>query len=359
MNVDETRMEFRYRSREAWDAMYADCENARVSIEMEQYIFMDDAAGRRFLELFEKKAQEGLRVRLIFDGVGCRGLLKNERIARIRRAGGSVQFYNALWWHHIFFPSRWLPRTHVKTLLVDGRVAWTGSACLWGRMAGWHELHARFTGEVTAQVAENFASAREFMKTKRKSSAPPARPETDPFRYVVTEPRFGPSRIYTEMLAEFARAKRRIRIVTPYFLPTRRLRKALEKAAARGVRVEILLSARSDVRFADCVSCTYFPRLLARGIRILLFEGEILHAKYVMVDDGWATVGSVNIDYLSLTKNREAGLIIRDADTVAALWEGSAPYARQARQADMEYLKGIPLPWRVAGRLGLYLKEML
>jgi cardiolipin synthase A/B len=349
--------DFYPRTSQAWDAMYDDCAAATKSIEFEQYIIMNDAVGRRFLELFRDKARAGVRVRLLLDCVGCRSIRVHPLVDEIRAAGGAVNFYNALGWNHLFFPASWYPRSHIKTLLVDGQIAHTGSVCLWGMMRDWHDLQLRVTGAPTAWVRHHFAHT---WKCLGEECAEFPEPEAqDAVRYLVSEPHLRPSGIYRELLEAIRGARERIRIVTPYFVPPRRLRRALRKAAQRNVRVEILTSARTDVPLADHASRYSFAGLLRNGLKIYLYPHEVLHAKYAMIDRDWAMVGSINMDYLSLLKNREAAIVFKHSDAIDRMWALSDGYVRDSRQADMEYCRAIPLPHRIAGYLAYQIRWML
>lgn len=350
---------FYYRTSEIWDAMYADCIAAQTSIEFEQYIIMDDRAGGRFLDLFAQKAAEGVKVRLLFDGVGSRGILFSPQLDKIRKAGGEVHFYNPLHSYRVLNPRRWLPRSHVKTMLIDGRIAHTGSACLWEIMEHWHELHCRFTGNAVNDVVRHFSSIWETEKKDEKIKGTEPADMNMPTGYAVSAPALHTNPIYKQLLMQIRAAQSSVRLVTPYFLPPHRLRRALINAARRGVKVEILMSAKTDVPLADHVSHSYFPGLLRHGIQLFLYPSQVLHAKYAIIDDTWATVGSTNMDYLSLLKNREANLIIRDAAALAKLRDGSDVYMRDAARADMTFVQGIPWTQRLAGYLGRFMKEVL
>jgi cardiolipin synthase len=354
---EKHRPEFFFRAEAAWEAMYVDCKDAKKSIWVEQYILLNDRAGRRFLDVFAEKAQEGVEVRVVLDGIGSRALAKDPVAEKLRQAGVKLRFYHAVGWRKFLHPLRCLPRTHVKTLLVDDRVAWTGSACFREEMRSWHELGARFTGPAVEAVrAEQERFWRSLLRGK---SAPEKRPGKGPLEYFVSEPHFGTSYIYRELVRRIDAAKSHIRVAAPYFMPPRRLRKALERAAARGVRVDVLLSAKTDVKLADCVSRVYIPRLLQKGVRLYLHQDGVLHAKFVLVDGLFAAVGSVNLDYLSLTRNREASLILQGYDDVRHLWEYSNGYIRRARRIDLAWWRGLPYIDKLVGRIGWYAREIL
>jgi cardiolipin synthase len=349
-------LQFIFRTRDVWEAMYRDCAAAEKSIDMEQYIFLNDEAGNRFLKLFADKARAGVKVRIVLDGVGSI-LLDKAPVEEIRKAGGIVHFYHRVRWKRLLAPLRLLPRTHVKTLVVDEKIAHTGSACIRGVMKDWHEMHVRFTGKpVEAVVAEQ----NRLWDSICNGAGRPHQPQGEKdLQYFVSEPHFGASFAYNEIIRRIKGAKKHIRIVTPYFMPPRRLRKALEKAKARGVRVDILKSDKTDVPVADAVARIYIPRLLQKGLNLYLFEDAVLHAKYVLVDHDWALIGSVNMDYLSLTRNREASFVLRERQDIETLWDKSEEYVQASRRVDFAYWREIPYLYKLAGRIGWYAREIL
>lgn len=347
--------------RSAWDAMYADCLKATSSIEFEQYILMDDAAGQPLLSLFAEKARQGLNVRLMIDGVGSRGLLFSPMVEEIRKAGGRVYFYNLMGWKHIFGKEKWFPRDHNKTMLIDGRIAYIGSVCVSEEMQDWRDMHVRLLGPTVEEVREDFNHL--WQQAARKIGIPFGKPglarRHRPQRYVVSQQLFRPGQLYRELVAEIRKARSHVYLVTPYFLPPWHLRRALRAAAKRGVDVRIMRSEKTDVPFADYVSHSYYPRFLRLGMRIFHYTRTVLHAKYAVIDDNWATIGSTNMDYLSLIRNREANLIFRDAATVAAIKGHFDRDMLDCREAGMTYYYEIPLFQKIIGYLGRGMRRVL
>ncbi len=289
-----------------WQRMFEDCGAARESIYFEQYILEDDDIGRAFLALFLRKAEEGLSVRLTFDYVGSYSIVSSDLVAAIRAAGGTVRFYNRITLEDVFHPSRWLPRNHCKTLVVDSRIAYVGSACIADSMKDWRDFHVRIAGiTVPGLLPPDMAGD-------------PGTP-MDPVRYLVHNPRQKPNPIYQEFLEKITAARTRVYIATPYFFPPYALRRAMRDAAARGVNVTIMLSKKSDIPLLTFFTRSYFPWLINRGIRVVFYTESLLHAKYALVDDDWAMLGSTNVDYLSLRYNREGNLIFSGGDMVATL----------------------------------------
>lgn len=343
---------------ETWEAMYKDCQAAKSLIEFEQYIIRNDDIGNRFLTLFRDKAREGVKVRLLFDRVGSRQVYGQKVIQEIRENGGRVTFYNAIGWLNMIRPSTWFPRNHTKVLLIDSKVAFVGGVCLADYMKGWQDMHARLTGEAADEVEADFAS---IWKRAGQGKQPVNR-DYDPgkkFDYCLSQPALSRNPMYEELLEQIRAAKKYIYIATPYFLAPSRLRRALRGAAGRGVDIRIMVTELTDVPFAVCVSRSYFPALIRKGMRFFFYKNTVLHAKYTVVDGRWAMLGSMNMDYLSLLYNREANLLIREKKTVEVLAAHFLVDQENCREIAADFLKSLPLPTRLVGYLGRCLKKFI
>lgn len=311
--VDQ-KFQYFYRTGDVWEAMFRECEQAEESILMEQYIFEADEIGVRFLELFASKAAQGINVRLIVDGVGSHALKNSVWLEKIRKAGGAICFFNDIDMNKIFLPARWFPRNHSKVLVVDSKIAYVGSACIAHSMADWRDVQVRIEDSLVKDIQDGFERT---WGLTAKSILRPAREVASPLRgggtrYVIAGGKFKYNILYKELLHRIRHAKKQVCMVTPYFMPPFLLRRVLRKAARRGVKVQIMVSEKTDVRIADYMARLYYPKMLRAGIHIYHFDRTVLHAKYVLIDGEWATVGSTNIDYLSLLRNREANIIIED-----------------------------------------------
>jgi cardiolipin synthase len=168
-----------------------------------------------------------------------------------------------------------------------------------------------------------------------------------------------PDPIYRELIQEINGAKKTVYLATPYFLPPYRLRQALRWAIRRGADVRVLMSARTDVPLADHVSHSYFPKLLRNGIRIFLFQNTVMHAKYTIIDGRWATIGSTNLDYLSLLRNREANVVTTHEETVAEISRQYEKDLENCIEVDMQYYRNILPHYKIIGRLGRLIKHWM
>jgi cardiolipin synthase len=356
--IEGTHLAFFTYTSDVWDAMYADCSAATASIQFEQYILWDDDAGHRFLRLFADKAKAGLMVHLLLDKMGSRRVFFSPLIKEIRDNGGEVRFYNTFKPTHILNPFRTFPRDHCKTMIIDSAIVYVGSACMADHMRHWRDTQVRLTGALVRDVQSDFAQLWS-RRGKAMTNIPYDRHRGRLLRYVSTQPRVLPSPIYRELIHEVRCAKQSITLVTPYFMPPWHMRHALHRAVRRGVTVTLMLSENTDVELADCVSHSYFNRLLSHGIRIMLYKNQVLHAKYAMIDGAWATIGSSNMDYLSLIRNREANLIIRHPPTIGILEDQYRADLASCQSIGLDYWKSRSLLFRLAGHMGRVFRRFL
>lgn len=310
---------------DAWSGLLADLSAAQSDISLEQYIFADDEAGRPFFDLFIQKAREGVSVRLILDAVGSHTLRGSDTLLDMVEAGVKVHFYNEIGIDKIFSPRRWFPRNHCKTVIIDSRLVYIGSACVAEEMRDWRELQFRFDDSAAVKEVQNdFDSLWESMQTGKRlmfgSAPPPFEADGRALRYVSSRrPWRKTNPLYRELLWRIDHAQNNIRLATPYFMPPYRLRRALKRATKRGVRVALLMSEKTDVMIADWIARFYYPGLMRSGIGITLMTPDILHAKYMIVDGEWASIGSTNLDYLSFFRNREANVVLGYQEVIAEM----------------------------------------
>jgi cardiolipin synthase len=300
--------------------MLADCSTARESIDIEQYIFNDDVIGQRFFEILKKKIGEGVSIRILCDTVGSFSLLNSKSEHALVAAGIAIKFFNPIKPWRIGNVSSWFLRDHRKILLVDRMIVHTGGVAIDSHMADWRDTNVRMAGHVVAEAQESFdqmwiaAPRHKFFKFK------PTFREGGDFLFLANSPRFHGRYIYHDLRHTIRNAKNYIYLTTPYFVPSVLLFTALQRAALRGVDVRILIPERSDVRIADIASGSYVLLALHAGIKIYHYdEKRILHAKTGIIDDIWGSIGSANIDNLSLLFNFEGNIKSSDPDFIAEL----------------------------------------
>lgn len=309
---------------------------ARSFVCLETYIYQDDRTGRMFAEALVERARAGVEVNLLVDAWGSP--LPSVFLRSLEKGGVRVVLYNPLRFLTSGpFRSRlaklWR-RDHRKILVVDGEVGFTGglnigddyaSAAVGG--GGWRDTHLRIEGPAVKELLYL------FLRTWRRQKGPPL----DEGRYVIegrrpdpkvhilgNDLRRGRRMIKEAYLQTIRRAKDRIWITSAYFMPTRSLIRALKLAARRGVDVRLLLAGTTDIPAARYGAQAFYPGLLKAGVRIYEWQGRVLHAKTAQADGKWVTVGSTNLDTLSLRLNLEVNAVVRDrrfADAMDRMFE--------------------------------------
>ena len=254
-------------------------------------------------------------------------------IEPLLHAGGVAVAFNPL---SRFYP-RWTPRRrdHRKILIVDGVTAFTGglnigdeyfvgTAYEGGPVVPWRDAHVRIEGPAVAYLEAA------FLESWFRADGPdrpwttladpgPGEPGGESIGIVADGPTYHRRRMREVLIAALDRAERSARLVTPYFTPGLRLRRALAEAAARGVRVEVLIAGYSDHPSLRWAARVRLPQLLEQGVRIFEYERAMMHAKVAVFDDVWAILGTSNLDRQSLQHNYEVNVIVESGALPARL----------------------------------------
>lgn len=301
------------------DALYADMltdiAGSKIAIRMESYLFANDAVGRRFVDALAERAANGVRVRLHVDQVGSFGAIDEDAERTLLAAGVRFRRWHRWRWRRFWRTQR---RNHRKLLVVDAQVAYLGGFNIHADSsraavgdAAWRDAHVRLTGPVVDEAARLFdaySAHRHYRAT-----------EHDGILLVPNRGIRGRWLLHRLLTRRFAAARDRIEVTTPYFVPDWPTRRALVHAARRGVSVSVMLPARSDVPIAAWAARAVYASLLRAGIGILEYQPRMLHAKTIVIDDDWATLGTANVDHRSFFINDEINAVFRDCDVVAAL----------------------------------------
>jgi cardiolipin synthase len=342
---------------------------AEHHVHLETYIFADDEVGADFATALAAKARTGIPVRVIYDSIGSRST-GAEFWARLEAAGVVVREFNPPVQVEDRTPFDIDTRDHRKLLIVDGRVAFTGginidrnyvrpSDAVGGESAssGWRDTHIRISGPAVAAFQRMFVILWEQLEAPLEE--PPFAPaELDEGETLVRVlvGAGGNSEISQIWVAYQAAAKvaaERIWITQSYFAPDEELTAALLEAAARGVDVRILVAGFSDSELLLNASRAYYGDLLEAGVKVFESQEHIMHAKTMVVDGYWSTVGSSNLDYLSFLHNHEANAVILGARFAAQLEDVFLDDLENATQIDAASWRRRSL-WQRAKELGSY-----
>ena len=300
---------------EAYSRLMDEIEKATVSIEFSTYVFNYDVTTQKILEALTKRANEGVRVRLLLDVVGSLGsYLWQKNFQSLRDAGGEVGFFIPIMSRP--FQSYINLRNHRKIYLFDRKRLLSGGMNLSDEYLGeargtkrWDDILYYLEGPAVFGFYEIFHNDWNYAMVRTDKLERPFEPVESVGESIVQVVPSGPDiptdALYEALLNAIYTCKKRIWIVTPYFVPDENIVQALIIAQHKGIDVKLITPKHSDNWIADLGRSPYMRELDAVGADVLLYEGEMLHAKAILFDDAGGMVGSVNIDNRSLFLNYE------------------------------------------------------
>jgi cardiolipin synthase len=344
---------------EFFPRLEAEIDAARHEIHLETYIFRADATGRAVAAALARAAQRGLAVHVLVDGFGSQDL--DPALVRRMEAAG-VRFL-------VYRPniSPWslrharLRRLHRKIAVMDARVAFVGGINVLddvdepGRTPPRFDYAVRIEGPMLSKIHPVVKWLWRLVSTTQLRARPPGGARLVPSMEIrgrqraafVTRDNIGHRReIEKAYLEAIGQAREEILIANAYFFPGQPFRRALMEAAARGVRVILLLQGRVEYVLQHYASRALYGAFLDAGIEIHEYHKSFLHAKVAVIDRHWATVGSSNIDPFSLLLAREANVFIKD-DGFAAQLRGSLLAAMSEGAAQVRRESWSDQPWTV------------
>jgi cardiolipin synthase len=300
---------------------------AENSINLEAYIMQPGAAADLLIDAMVERARAGVEVRIVLDAIGSMRM-GGAAARRLRDAGCQLNFYQPIRWYRLH---RLNNRTHRELMVVDGKVAFTGGAGIadWWlkpekKSATWRDTMVRIEGPVVSAIqgvfAENWLECCGEILTSYRHW--PVLDAQGPVQAMVVKSspsdRATASRVVFQMLIDGAVSS--VDINTPYFLPDRSMRRALVRAAARGVRVRVIVPGKvTDQRLVRLASRRMYREMLEGGVHIHEYRPAMTHAKALIVDEVWAVIGTTNVDNRSFEHNDEINVAFREHDVTARL----------------------------------------
>lgn len=336
---------------------------ARHEVLVETFILFDDPVGRPFREALIAAARRGCRVELTVDGYGSADL-PEAFIAGLKEAGVHLHVYGPK--PKLFgLRTNLFRRLHRKLVIIDGRIAFVGGINISfdhvaaSGPASKQDYAVEVEGPVVAEI-QRFAelsiarlqrphSLRDWWQRRKRARAiQRALPSAGPARamFVVRDNEHHPDDIEREYRRAIKQARQRILIANAYFFPGWRLLRNLRDAAHRGVEVTLILQGKPDMWYVKWAAENLYEYLMQAGVAIYEYQQRPLHAKVALVDEHWATVGSSNLDPLSLYLNLESNLVFDDRAFNAHL----ASRLQQLLRDDCRRVEWQALPERSVGR---------
>jgi cardiolipin synthase len=309
--MKETTWKLYTSNEETMEAMMKACEEAKTSIDMEQFIFVPDSFGNKLIDVCARKSKEGVKVRFIWDAAGSFSLFGEGIIEDLKKKGIELIFFKTLMPGFFDIPNykSWYFRNHRRTLVIDDKIGFTGSICIDENMKGWRDTNVRIEGLVVTDMSTAFQRMWDRANKNKLSKVKYEKTAEHEFRYISNNPIPRHRRLYNQVLEAIRNSRSYIYITTPYFVPTHHLAKVLRLAAHRGVDVKIIIPESSDHPFVDISARTFFHSMLKSGVGIYLYKGKMLHSKTMIIDDDWSSIGTLNMDNASLLYNFEANII--------------------------------------------------
>jgi cardiolipin synthase A/B len=338
--LDSTAILLLEGSNELFPSMIESIDRAKLHVQMETYIFDLSATGADVAGALERAGQRGVLVQVMVDGYGT-PKLPEEWINRFKSAGVQITVFEPIVTLGIFMPSQWR-RLHRKLCVVDNEVAFCGGINV---LDDWHDpsygalaaprfdFSVRVTGrlandvqQATSALWDRVSLGKPYVVNRMKTAI-----QVIPYvlkrrhwqtnlhsnqaltALVLRDNISNRGQIERSYLKAIGDARIEIIIANAYFLPGTKLRKALIIAANRGVKVQLLLQGKYEYFMQYHAAKPVYGALLAAGIEIYEYDKSYLHAKVAVIDSVWATVGSSNLDPLSLLLAREANIVIQDA----------------------------------------------
>jgi len=302
-------------------------QNAQISITIEAYIYWAGEVGLLFARALADRAKAGVRVKILLDAIGSASI-GPDILETLEGAGCQVAWYNPIRWYTI---GRFNNRTHRKSLVVDGQVAFTGGAGIADHWRGnargpgeWRDMQIRLEGPAVTPLQTGFAHNWQ-QTTGELLTGAMYYPLIEPrgplaVQTLLSSPETGSSSVRTMYYLSIVCARRSIYIANPYFIPDPVAIDTLIEAKQRGVDVRIMVSGiRNDNWLARHNSVRLFGRLLDAGIEILEYNRTMLHHKTMVVDGLWVTVGTTNFDNRSFAHNEESNVCFFDRALAAQL----------------------------------------
>ncbi|MEK3882847.1 cardiolipin synthase [Paenibacillus sp. PL2-23] len=336
---------------ETFEAILDAIRAARHHIHMDYYTIRHTGVGGEFLALLAEKAQEGLEVRLLYDGIGSLGL-DESCVRALQEAGVETVCFAPP--KAAFLERRLNYRNHRKIVVIDGKIGFLGGINIGDEYLGldpkigfWRDTHLRVHGDAVYYLQVMFmqdwrlASGKQLPLRETYMPAHSIR-ETERVMIVPGMPGVNDREIVEVMFAAIAAARTRIYAATPYFIPDPAIAMSLRVAARSGVDVRLIIPGISDSELVLLATLSYVQDMLEAGVRVYRYGKGFIHAKVLIVDDMLASVGTANLDMRSLYSNYESIALVFDEKPIRALERDFEEDLLQCEELELELFSKRP-----------------
>ncbi|MGG4440265.1 cardiolipin synthase [Brevibacillus fortis] len=352
-----------------FDLMFKQIEEAREHVHLLYYILNKDELGKRLIQLLAKKAKEGVEVRLLYDAVGSSGI--SSRFLRpLVEAGGQVAS---------FFPAK-IPflnfrvnfRNHRKLTIIDGKIGYIGGFNIGDEYLGkdkklgyWRDTHLLVEGRAVYMLQARFFLDWNLSSPQRMQESISYFPElredkgTIGVQIVSSGPNSEKQQIKHAFLKMIYKARKKIYLQTPYFVPDEGMLTALKMAAMSGVDVRVMVPGKPDNLMVFWATHSYLGDLLKSGVRCFLYEKGFMHAKTIVVDTQLSSVGTANVDIRSFKLNFETNAFMYDSKMAEELEELFVSDLADCREITLGEYVNRPLRLRLLESLTRLLSPLL
>ncbi|MCK5703372.1 MAG: cardiolipin synthase, partial [Cyclobacteriaceae bacterium] len=341
---------------------------AKNHIHLEYYIFDDDIIGNKIIDILCERAQSGVEVRMIVDALGSNNL-HNNTIKRLQKSGVQYREY-----HPVIFTSlanRVNYRDHRKIVVIDGNIGFVGGINVADKYINteesknyWRDTHCMIEGEAVYSLQILFILNWYFVSKKLLL------PNTNYFPMIIktgesltsiisSDPDSDNPNLMEGYFSMITTARDEILIITPYFIPNESILTALKTSAKGGVKIVLLLPAKSDSVFVHSASLTYMGELLRNDIQVYFYKKGMIHSKVMIIDEELSTIGTANMDYRSFDNNAEVNAVFFDQKLAKELKDQFLIDLDDAEKLDYIAWKNRSLRIKLIGSFGRLVSPLL
>lgn len=339
-----------------YESIFADIESAKETIFAEYYIIENDKISKRFIETLIKKANEGVKVKIVVDAVGS---WKVRKKTKQRLADAGIEYHEFLPISLPFFGRKINYRNHRKILLIDNEIGYIGGMNVADRyiegkksIGKWRDTHIKVIGDGIQGLAKVFRRDYHFVSRQLTSISTKKPSKVDGVTPCNMQTVFsGPDMEYRAIMQTYLRiimqSKKYVYIESPYFMPNEAVRSALVTAAKSGVEIKIIIPLFSDDRIVLMSTYSYVKDLASAGIHFYFYKAGFIHSKLIISDDQIVSVGSANMDFRSLEHNFETNVILYGDETAAIFRNIFERDMADSESFDMKRWKSRPFSMRI------------